>query len=133
MIAERAKLFEPDPEPDLSRFAPRPDAPPAPPIEAVRSVSAAAGFPNRDAVREPPRTAPIAERHYYRTGRDTQFNTKVRPDTKAAFVAIATEDGVPLGKVLENALEALIRERRATGRGGEGARLRERDSEEPTD
>lgn len=131
MIAERAKLFEPDAEPDLSRFAPRTDTPPAPPIEAVRTVSAAAGFPNRDAVREPPRTSPIAERHYYRTGRDTQFNTKVRPDTKAAFIAIATEDGVPLGKVLEDALEALMRERRATGRGGEGT-LRERNSKEPT-
>ena len=40
---------------------------------------------------EPTRVAPIAERHYYRTGRDTQFNTKVRADTKAAYMAIATE------------------------------------------
>jgi hypothetical protein len=56
--------------------------------------------------------APIAERHYYRTGRDTQFNTKVRPDVKAAFMTIATEDGVPLGKVLEDALDALVRERK---------------------
>jgi hypothetical protein len=57
--------------------------------------------------------APIAERHYYRTGRDTQFNTKVRAETKAAYVAIAMEDAVPIGKVLEDALDALLRERDA--------------------
>jgi hypothetical protein len=102
---ERSKLFEE--ESDLSRFTPRTDPKPAPTIEQVRGVSAAAGFPNRDAVR-----APIADRHYYRTGRDTQFNTKVRADIKAAFIAIATEDGAPLGKVLEDALDALIRERK---------------------
>jgi hypothetical protein len=112
-MAERAKLFEEAQDPDLSRFAPRTDPKPAPAIEEVRDVSEAAGFPNRDPVREPPRVAPVAERHYYRTGRDTQFNTKVRADTKAAFIAIATEDGIPLGKVLEDALEALLRERRA--------------------
>jgi hypothetical protein len=119
MMAERAKLFQEIQEPDLSRFVPRTDALPAPAIEQVRDVSAAAGFPNRDAVRPvapaPPirQVAPVAERHYYRTGRDTQFNTKVRPETKAAYIAIATEDGVPLGKVLEDALDALMREREA--------------------
>ena len=112
-MADRAKLFEEvqDPSDDLSRFAPRPTAPPAPPIEQVREVSTAAGFPNRDA-RQP--IAPIAERHYYRTGRDTQFNTKVKADTKAAYMAIATEDGIPLGKVLEDALDALLRQRQAS-------------------
>jgi hypothetical protein len=117
MIAERQKLFDERPEePDLSRFAPRTDTPSAPSIEAVRSVSTAAGFPNRDPMRElrpGPRMAPISERHYYRTGRDTQFNTKVRADTKAAYIAIATEDGVPLGKVIEDALDALMRERQS--------------------
>jgi hypothetical protein len=81
----------------------------------VRGASEAAGFPNRDPIRpdylQP--AAPVAERHYYRTGRDTQFNTKVRADTKAAFIAIAAEDGAPLGKVLEDALDALMRERRS--------------------
>jgi hypothetical protein len=117
MMAERAKLFEEVQEPDLSRFAPRTTDPPVPAIEQVRDVSAAAGFPNRDPVRPAAQSfrpvAPIAERHYYRTGRDTQFNTKVRAETKAAYVAIATGDGVPLGKVLEDALDALMRERDA--------------------
>jgi hypothetical protein len=120
MMADRVKLFDEVQEPDLSRFAPRTLPISAPAIEQVRNASAAAGFPNRDAVRpEAIRTvAPVAERHYYRTGRDTQFNTKVRADTKAAFIAIATEDAVPLGKVLEAALEALMRERaNAKGQG----------------
>jgi hypothetical protein len=110
-MSGRAKLFEEVPDPDLSRFTPKAkdDSDPAPNLEEVRGVSAAAGFPTRDPVKS---AAPIAERHYYRTGRDTQFNTKVRPDVKARFVAIATEDGMPLGKVLEDALEALIRERK---------------------
>ena len=56
--------------------------------------------------------APVVERHYYRTG-ETPFNTKVKAETKAAFIAIATEDAVPLGKVLEDALDALMREREA--------------------
>jgi hypothetical protein len=117
MIADRVKLFDEVQEPDLSRFEPRAAASPAPAIEQVRDVSTAAGFPNRDPVPPAPRpVAPIAEHHYYRTGRDTQFNTKVRADTKAAFITIGTEDGVPLGKVLEDALEALMRER--GGRGG---------------
>jgi hypothetical protein len=117
MMAERAKLFEEVQEPDLSRFTPRTTDLSAPEIEQVRDVSAAAGFPNRDPVRPAAPSfrsvAPIAERHYYRTGRDTQFNTKVRAETKAAYVAIAMEDAVPLGKVLEDALDALLRERDA--------------------
>jgi hypothetical protein len=112
-MADRAKLFEEVQEPDLSRFTPRATPVPAPTIEQVRNVSAAAGFPNRDAMRPEAirAVAPVVGRHYYRTGRDTQFNTKVRAETKAAFIAIATEDAVPLGKVLEDALDALIRER----------------------
>jgi hypothetical protein len=108
-MSGRAKLFEEVPDPDLSRFTPKTKDESAPDLEQVRGVSAAAGFPTRDPVKS---AAPIAERHYYRTGRDTQFNTKVRSDVKARFVAIATEDGVPLGKVLEDALDALMRERK---------------------
>lgn len=107
-MSERANLFD-DEEPDLTRFEPRrDDAPPAPALSEVREVAAAAGFPNRDAERP----SLIPERHYYRTGRDTQFNTKVRPDVKARYVAIANEDNIPIGKVLEDALDALLRERR---------------------
>lgn len=110
----RPKLFDemPDPEDDLSRFMPR-RAPAPVPLEQVRAVSAAAGFPTRDAAQPEPARR---ERLYFRTGRDTQFNTKVKRETKAAYNAIAREDGTPLGKVLEDALAALLREREATRR-----------------
>src|SRR3954468_9509866 len=102
-MAERSKLFEEELEPDLSRFVPITEPQPAPALEQVRGVSAAAGVPNRDPARStfPP---PAPGRYYYRTGRDTQFNTKVRADVKAAFIAIAAADGIPIGKVLEDAL-----------------------------
>ena len=63
-MSGRAKLFEEVPDLDLRRFAPKSEVEPAPALEQVRGVSAAAGFPTRDAVR----AAPIAERHYYRYG-----------------------------------------------------------------
>jgi hypothetical protein len=53
MTVERAKLFDADHEPDLSRFTPRTDdEAPAPRIEQVRGVSAAAGFPNNASRRQ---------------------------------------------------------------------------------
>jgi len=109
-MAERSKLFDDDHEPDLSQFAPKSSAEPRttqPTLGEVRGVANAGGFPSRES------RPMIAERHYYRTGRDTQFNTKVRPDVKAGYIAIATEDGIPIGKVLEDALEALLEKRRA--------------------
>jgi hypothetical protein len=108
-MPERSKLFDPEPDPDLSQFAPRPaDTTPKPSLEEVRGVANAGGFPSRDS------RPIIPERHYYRTGRDTQFNTKVRPDVKAAYIAIANEDGIPIGKVLEDALEALLAKRKGS-------------------
>lgn len=109
-MAERSKLFGDDePEPDLSQFQPRTTPPPArpPTLAEVRGISTAGGFPTRDS------RPVIPERHYYRTGRDTQFNAKVRADVKARFMAISSEEGVPIGKVLEDALDALMRERNA--------------------
>lgn len=104
MSNERHKLFDDaDDDGDLSRFAPRPVSGAS--LEQVREVSHAAGFPTRDA----PQVR--YERHYFRTGRDTQFNTKVKRETKAGYEEIARLDAVPLGKVLEDALAALIRER----------------------
>ena len=112
----RTRKIHEIPEPDLRRFAPREagqgTTPLAPALDEVREISAAAGFPSRDALARSLQAPPLVERHYYRTGRDTQFNTKVRPDIKAGYVAIASADGVPMGKVLEDALAALLRERK---------------------
>ena len=109
-MAQRPKLFEEVPEADLSRFTPKADRPAAagPALEEVRAVSAAAGFPSREPALP---ASPKRERNYFRTGRDTQFNTKVKRETKEAFEALAREDGVPMGKLIEDALAALMRER----------------------
>jgi hypothetical protein len=97
-MAERSKLFDDDQEPDLSQFTPKSASEPPTPqptLAEVRGVANAAGFPSRDS------RPMIPERHYYRTGRDTQFNIKVRPDVKAGYI--------------EDAIEALLEKRRGRG------------------
>jgi hypothetical protein len=112
-MAQRPKLFEEIPDADLSRFAPRTNrpAPAGPALQEIRAVSAAAGFPSREPAPLAQPVQPKRERNYFRTGRDTQFNTKVKRETKDAFEALAREDGVPMGKLIEDALAALMRER----------------------
>lgn len=107
---------------DLSGFQPRPLRPtterPAPAV--VAEMAAAAGFPSRepkpavtpegqgDAEPGPPRRR--------RTGRSAQFNLKARPETVAAFCALADRMGWGLGETLEHAVTLLEREYGA-GRG----------------
>jgi hypothetical protein len=45
-----------------------------------------------------------------RTGRNAQFNLKARPETIAAFCAIADQQGWGLGETLEKAVAILERE-----------------------
>jgi hypothetical protein len=97
---------------DLSGFAPRPLRPaterPAPAV--VAEVAAAAGFRSREpkpAVVEGQRdTAPRRRR----TGRSVQFNLKARPETVAAYAALADRMGWGLAETLEHAVTLLERE-----------------------
>jgi hypothetical protein len=65
------------------------------------------GFPSRQPVRTPkqlkrkPRT--------YRTGRNRQFNMKAKPESVERFYRMADERSVPLGALLDLALDALER------------------------
>ena len=107
---------------DLSGFQPRPLRPtterPAPAV--VAEMAAAAGFPSRapkpavtpegQGDTEPPRRR--------RTGRTAQFNLKARPETVAAFCALADRMGWGLGETLEHAVTLLEREYGARGGGG---------------
>ena len=93
---------------DLSDFAPQPEAVPAKPVapEAIDRISQENGFPSR----QPPRAAKPAAgraRRRYTTGRNQQINIKATSDTIARLYALADAQGVPLGEVLERALEAL--------------------------
>ena len=93
--------------------------PPRPPAADSRQAAAATGFVSR----QPPAAAPAggaggasgaaAEATRIRgrrTGRNAQFNLKARPETIAAFCAVADAKGWGLGETLEHAVALLQRE-----------------------
>ena len=76
-------------------------------------MAEAAGFRSR----EPrPRTAEAFPRRR-RTGRNAQLNIKARPDTVAAFAAIADARDWGFGETLEHAVALLEREHAKTDGG----------------
>lgn len=87
---------------DLSDLAPR--TRPAVPREVVDKVAKDAGFPSRQAPVEAP---PRKEQRRRRTGRNQQFNIKASQATIDRFYAMADAADVPLGELLERALDAL--------------------------
>lgn len=91
-----------------------------------RAAAERTGFRSREpgpAGQEAPVPAPDGARddaprpRRRRTGRNAQFNLKARPETIAAFTAIADAKGWGLGETLEYAVALLQRE---YGRAGEG-------------
>lgn len=103
---------------DLSGFTPRPLRPaterPAPAV--VAKAAAAAGFTSRE-----PKPVVVEARgdeapRRRRTGRSAQFNLKARPETVAAYCALADRMGWGLGETLEQAVRLLEREY-GTGQG----------------
>lgn len=80
---------------------------------ATSQAAAAAGFRSREPKPDPESragegTAPRRRR----TGRNAQFNLKARPETIAAFCAVADRQGWGLGETLEKAVALLEREYR---------------------
>lgn len=65
------------------------------------------GFKSRE-----PAPAPVTRKQQRRrrTGRNAQFNLKVKPETIEAFCAIADRQGWGLGETLEHAVTLLERE-----------------------
>lgn len=83
-----------------------------PPKAETQQAAAAAGFKSRE-----PQAAPSSERagendppRRRRTGRNAQFNLKARPETIAAFCAVADRQGWGLGETLEHAVALLERQ-----------------------
>ena len=70
--------------------------------EDTRRVAEAAGFRSREVVETAPAPAPQPaapqQQRRRRTGRNVQLNLKARPDTIAAFCAVADAQGWGLGK-----------------------------------
>jgi hypothetical protein len=115
----RADLgFAPAPEDlDLSGFAPRQrPAAERPGPAVVAEAAAAAGFTSREP--RPALVPPAGEDgppRRRRTGRSAQFNLKARPETVAAYCALADRMGWGLGETLERAVALLEQEYGAGG------------------
>ena len=96
---------------DLGDFAPAPAKPKKELLDVANQVAAEHGFPSR----QPPKlteTAPVTEigqrqQRRYTTGRNKQINIKATEETIERMGQMADERGVPLGRLLELALDAL--------------------------
>lgn len=103
---------------DPSDFAPTPVARPKPAPEVARVVAEKTGFKSREAGQGggaaptalPTPTAPTSPLRRRRTGRNAQFNLKAKPETIAAFCAVADANGWGLGETLEYAVTLLERD-----------------------
>lgn len=101
MTSERANPFG-----DLALdFTPK--QAPAKPVEAAQIDRLAKdnGFPSRE---RPATPDPVQRaRRRYTTGRNQQINIKATSETIELFYRLADERSVPLGELLERALQAL--------------------------
>jgi hypothetical protein len=87
---------------DLSDFAPKAQAKP---VEAkqIDQIATEMGFPSR----QPVVAEAAPKRRRYTTGRNQQLNVKATAETVARFYRLADQQGVPLGELLDQALQAL--------------------------
>lgn len=101
---------------DLDDFAPQGASKPVP-AAAIEEIAQASGFPSRKAHAEPvpspasePAKPPAPAARVQRrrtTGRNRQINIKATEETIAMLYRIADDLDLPLGAVLERALDAL--------------------------
>ncbi|WP_066762822.1 hypothetical protein [Sphingobium sp. CCH11-B1] len=100
---------------DLDDFAPQGKSKPVP-AAAIDEIAQASDFPSRKAQRkaagtDTAETAPSPSRPLRRrrrtTGRNQQINIKATEETIAELYRVADELDLPLGAVLEQALQAL--------------------------
>jgi hypothetical protein len=107
---ERVSIFG-DTDFSVSGFAPKKEdktnkASP----EAVRAVSENADFRSREPAPAKKQKPAAREPRHRRTGRNVQFNLKVRQEALDAFYEIADRENWVLGETFENAVAALKRE-----------------------
>ena len=90
----------------LPAFEPKPKRPRPIANDQVDKIAEASGFPSRQAAR-PAARARSGRR--YKTGRNQQINIKATPQVIERLYKIADARRVPLGELLEQALDALER------------------------
>lgn len=93
---------------DLSDFEAAP-AHRAVPVAAIEEIAEATGFPSRKARTKPVDVPvePVRQVRRYTTGRNRQINIKATSETIDRLYQLADQRGVPLGALLEEALDAL--------------------------
>jgi len=105
MSSDRANPFA-EIEP-LPSFSPKPKAARSVPAEQIEQIAEATGFPSRQAAKP---VAGRTPRRRFKTGRNQQINIKATPETIERLYTMADARRVPLGELLEQALEALQRQ-----------------------
>lgn len=105
-MSERANPF------NLDDFTPAPAKPKTEHLDVVDQVAAEHGFPSRQPPKPP--AVPVVEKgprkqRRYTTGRNKQINIKATDETIERMGQMADERGVPLGRLLELALDALAK------------------------
>ena len=91
---------------DLGDFAPKAQAKPVQ-AQQIERIAAEMGFPSRQAVAAPAHPRKTQARRRYTTGRNQQLNVKATAETVALFYRLADQQDVPLGELLDQALQAL--------------------------
>jgi hypothetical protein len=91
---------------DLSDFAPKAQSKPVEP-QQIERIATEMGFPSRQPVVAETATKAVPKRRRYTTGRNQQLNVKATAETVARFYRLADQRGVPLGELLDQALQAL--------------------------
>lgn len=91
---------------DLSDFTAKTQAKPVEP-QQIERIATEMGFPSRQPVATPAHPLGTQVRRRYTTGRNQQLNVKATAETVARFYRLADQQGVPLGELLEQALQAL--------------------------
>jgi hypothetical protein len=76
--------------------------------ETIERIAEENNFPSRQAPRTPKELR--RKRRVYTTGRNRQLNVKATSETVERFYKLADERRVPLGELLQLALDALDRE-----------------------
>lgn len=113
-MAERVGLFDDEKDFDVAGFAPKrqTNIQSAPANEIIRAISEASDFRSREPapVKADQTTVPRRKPRLHRTGRNLQFNVKLRSDTVDSFYEIANRQEWTMGETVERALAALKRE-----------------------
>lgn len=91
---------------DLGDFAPKAQAKPVEP-QQIERIASEMGFPSRQASTAPAVAKAAPRRRRYTTGRNQQLNVKATAETVERFYRLADQQGVPLGELLDQALQAL--------------------------